>query len=66
MSLEYVTNGLPKPVFPYTPAVKVPTTGRHLYLSGQLGVDEEAGILVGDDIVSQTKQVSKHICLVIC
>jgi enamine deaminase RidA (YjgF/YER057c/UK114 family) len=64
MSLEYVTNGLPKPVFPYTPAVKVPTTGRHLYLSGQLGTDETDN-LVGDDIVSQTKQVS-NICPAIC
>jgi 2-iminobutanoate/2-iminopropanoate deaminase len=48
----------PKPVGPYSQAVKV---GKFLFVSGQLPIDPKEGKIVAMDIVSQTKQVMKNI-----
>lgn len=47
----------PKAIGPYSPAVKL---GDFVFLSGQLGMDHE-GVLVGDDVKSQTHQAMKNI-----
>ncbi len=43
----------PKAVGPYSQAVKV---GDLLFLSGQLPLDAQSGSIIGNDIVSQTRQ----------
>ena len=50
-SRSYVTSA--QVIGPYTPAVKV---GNLVFISGQVGISQETGELVGDDTESQTKQ----------
>ncbi len=50
-SRSYVTNA--QVIGPYTPAVKV---GNLVFISGQVGISQETGELVGNDTESQTKQ----------
>ena len=52
------TNNAPPAVGPYSQAVRA---GSFLFLSGQLPLDPKSGIIVGDDIETQTKQVINNI-----
>ena len=47
---------VPPPVGAYSPAVKA---GGFVFVSGQVPRDPATGALVGDDVESQTKQVSR-------
>ena len=51
------TNLAPEPVGPYSQAVQ---EGNILFLSGQIGIDPETGILLGE-LSEQTEQVMKNI-----
>ena len=48
----------PAPIGPYSQAVKVNNT---LYVSGQIPIDEGAGILVAGTIEEETEQVMKNL-----
>lgn len=52
----------PKAVGPYSQAV---ACGGVLYCSGQIGLDPETGQLVGSDVESQAKQVTKNLSAVL-
>ena len=55
------TNNAPQALGSYEQAVKV---GNMVYTSGQIGLNPD-GILVGDDIISQTNQVMKNLIAVL-
>lgn len=57
--MEFIKNveGAPKPVGPYSPAVKIEGL---LFCSGQIGLDPETGKLVEGGVEEQTKQVLKN------
>lgn len=48
----------PKPIGPYSQAVKV---GNLVFLSGQIGIDPKTGNLVAGGIVAETRQVMNNI-----
>lgn len=50
--------GAPAAVGPYSHAVRA---GGFLFCSGQVALDPDAGVLVGDDVAAQTVQVFKNI-----
>ena len=50
--------GAPAAVGPYGHAVRV---GGLLFCSGQVALDPEAGVLVGDDVAAQTAQVFANV-----
>jgi 2-iminobutanoate/2-iminopropanoate deaminase len=52
------TENAPKPIGPYSQAVKHKDT---LYISGQIGINPSTGKLVQDDIQTETEQVLKNI-----
>ena len=52
----------PKPVGPYSPAVRV---GDFVYVSGQGGVDPAAGKFVGGDVKAQTKRTLENVQLIL-
>ncbi len=54
---KFESDKAPKAIGPYSPAVKL---GDFVYLSGQLGMDENAN-LVSDDVVLQTKRAMENI-----
>ena len=53
-----ITENAPKPVGPYSQAVKV---GEFLFISGQLAIDPKRGKLVEPDIKDQTERVLENI-----
>lgn len=53
-----ITEDAPKPVGPYSQAVKV---GKFLFISGQLAIDPKQGKLVKPDIKDQTERVVENI-----
>ena len=55
------TNNAPQALGSYEQAIKV---GNMVYTSGQIGLNPD-GILVGDDIISQTNQVMKNLIAVL-
>jgi 2-iminobutanoate/2-iminopropanoate deaminase len=52
------TTNAPAAIGPYSQAVK---SNGFLFCSGQIGLDPATGMLVGDDIASQTIQVMENI-----
>ena len=52
------TQNAPKPVGPYSQAVKA---GKFLFLSGQIAVDPKEGKIICSDIKNQTRQVLDNI-----
>lgn len=56
------SDNAPKAVGPYSQAV---VSDGLLYASGQIGLDPQAGKLVGDDVVTQTEQVTKNLSAVL-
>ena len=53
-----VSDSLPTPAGPYSPGV---VYGSLVFVSGQGAVDPATGLLVGDDVESQTEQVLSNI-----
>ncbi len=51
-------NSTPKPIAPYTPAVMANGT---LYLSGQIPIAPETGVMVTGDITKATEQCMKNL-----
>jgi 2-iminobutanoate/2-iminopropanoate deaminase len=49
---------LPKPIGPYSPAVR---SGQLLFVSGQIPVDPATGSLVTGDIAAETRRVMENI-----
>lgn len=52
------TENAPKPIGPYSQAVKV---GKMLFVSGQIPIDPKTGEVVKGDIKEQTRQVMENI-----
>ena len=52
------TDKAPAAIGPYSQGVQV---GNLVYVSGQIPIDPATGAFVGDDIVSQTKQVLNNV-----
>ncbi|AIF69036.1 endoribonuclease [Palaeococcus pacificus DY20341] len=52
------TEKAPKPIGPYSQAVKV---GNFLFISGQIPINPETGELIQGDIKAQTRQVLENI-----
>ena len=50
--------GAPRPIGPYSPAVKA---GNLLFISGQVPFDPQTGALVTGDIQAQTERVMKNL-----
>ena len=50
--------GLPRPVGPYSPAVRA---GDFVYVSGQVPRDPSSGTLAGEDIQSQSRAVLANV-----
>jgi reactive intermediate/imine deaminase len=54
--------GAPAPVGTYAQAVVInPSTGRMVWVSGQIGLDPTTGALVGDDFEAQARQVFNNL-----
>ena len=63
MTLQPIqTDAAPKAVGAYSQAVQC---GDMLYTSGQIGLNPSSGEMVGDDVVSQAKQVVSNLTAVI-
>ena len=52
------TDNAPKPVGPYSQAVKA---GKFLFISGQLAIDPKEGKIIASDIKTQTARVMENI-----
>jgi len=52
------THQAPKPVGPYSQAVRI---GPFVFVSGQIPIDPASGEMVGPDIIHQTHQVLRNI-----
>jgi len=52
------SNKAPEPIGPYNQAIM---TDNVLYISGQIGINRETGILVNDDINAETTQVMNNL-----
>ncbi len=57
-----VSDGLPKPVGPYSPAVSFE---RLIFVSGQGATDPTTGELAGPDVESQTEQVFENLATIL-
>ena len=55
---EVKTENAPAPVGPYSQAV---ISGGFVFCSGQIALDPRTGIIVGNDIESETKQVMENL-----
>ena len=58
MSEIIFTENAPKPIGPYSQAVKC---GRFIFGSGQIAIDPAAGKIIGENIAEQTERVMKNI-----
>lgn len=56
------TRNAPKAIGPYSQAV---ISGDLIFLSGQIALDPETGVLTGDDVSSQTERVIENIRAII-
>jgi len=57
-----LTEKAPKPIGPYSQAVKVENT---LYISGQIAINVEDGTLITNNISAETHQVMKNILAIL-
>ena len=57
MRTAFAAPGAPAPIGPYSPGLQV---GNLIFLSGQVALNS-SGVLVGDDITTQTEQVMRNI-----
>jgi 2-iminobutanoate/2-iminopropanoate deaminase len=58
MKQEVTSPNAPKPVGPYSQAIKA---GNYIYVSGQLAINPKNNTIDKDDITLQTKQVMENI-----
>lgn len=58
MSRKVETNNAPKAIGPYSQAVVV---GNTIFTSGQIPLDPETGMLVGENITEQTHRICKNL-----
>lgn len=58
MSEIIFTNRAPKPIGPYSQAIKC---GRFIFGSGQIAIDPESGEIVGKNIEEQTERIMQNI-----
>lgn len=56
------TRNAPKAIGPYSQAV---VSGDLIFLSGQIALDPETGVLTGNDVTSQTERVIENIRAII-
>lgn len=56
--VQVETDDAPKPLGPYSQAIKV---GDHLFVSGQIGIDPLTGEMVGPTTGEQTQQILQNI-----
>ena len=56
------TNKAPAAIGPYSQAIKA---GNMLFTSGQIPIDPESGLVVGDNITDQAEQVMKNLSAVL-
>ncbi|MCB1112120.1 MAG: Rid family detoxifying hydrolase [Chlamydiia bacterium] len=61
MVSQIETNGAPKPIGPYSQAIKVESGSALLFVSGQIPLDPATGSIVEGGIVKQTHQSLKNI-----
>jgi 2-iminobutanoate/2-iminopropanoate deaminase len=52
----------PQPIGPYSQAIEV---GGFLYLSGQIAIDTQTGVLVGENIIGQTMRVLDNLMAIL-
>ncbi|MEX1188047.1 MAG: RidA family protein [Bacteroidia bacterium] len=52
------TPNAPKPIGPYSQAVK---SGNLIFLSGQIAIDPSSGQIINDSVSSETNQIMKNI-----
>lgn len=58
MTKVILAKNAPKPIGPYSQAILV---NNFLFVSGQISINPETGVLDGDDIIAQTHRVLKNI-----
>ncbi len=58
MNSKVLTNNAPQAIGPYSQAVVV---GNLVFTSGQIPLDPETGVLVGENITEQTHRVCKNL-----
>ena len=59
---EIKTDNAPKAIGPYSQGIKV---GSMLFTSGQIPINKESGEIVGNDIISQARQVFENLSAVL-
>lgn len=61
--MEFVyTENAPKPVGPYSQAVKI---GNMVYVSGQLGIDPSTGRIISDDVELQMRRAFMNVASIL-
>ena len=62
MITKIATNNAPKAIGPYSQAI---ACGNLLFTSGQIPLDPETGVIVGDEIKAQAERVMKNLSAVL-
>ncbi len=62
MKKTYLSKHAPKPIGPYSQAIK---TGNLLFISGQIGLDPTTMQMVAEDCRSQAEQIFKNIAAIL-
>ena len=62
MKTTIATNNAPKAIGPYSQAI---ACGNLLFTSGQIPLDPETGVIVGDEIKAQAERVMKNLAAVL-
>lgn len=62
MITKIATNNAPKAIGPYSQAI---ACGNLLFTSGQIPLDPETGVIVGDEIKAQAERVMKNLAAVL-
>ena len=60
------TEKAPQPIGAYSQAIEFSQSEKVIYLSGQIPVSPETGQLIGEDFITQAKQVFSNINAVLC
>ena len=58
MKRKISSNNAPKPIGPYSQAIKIDSL---LFISGQIGINPETNLLVNDNIKEETRMVMENI-----
>lgn len=60
------TEKAPQPIGAYSQAIEFSQSEKVIYLSGQIPLSPETGQLIGEDFITQAKQVFSNINAVLC